>query len=58
MPQAYEKVNGTWVVYGMGDQIAGAMINYEGAQDPRGNQSCDGPLHLRAARRNPVSAGR
>ncbi len=39
VPQAYEKVNGTWVVYGMGDQIAGEMINYEGARDPRGNQS-------------------
>ncbi|QNP66710.1 CapA family protein [Streptomyces genisteinicus] len=37
VPQAYEKVNGTWVVYGMGDQIAGAMINYEGVHDPRGN---------------------
>jgi poly-gamma-glutamate synthesis protein (capsule biosynthesis protein) len=42
VPQAYEKVNGTWVVYGMGDQIAGAMINCEGAQDPRGNQSSMG----------------
>ncbi|MEU3135450.1 CapA family protein [Streptomyces sp. NPDC006854] len=42
VPQAYEKVNGTWVVYGMGDQIAGAMINYEDAQDPRGNQSSMG----------------
>ncbi|WP_019545091.1 CapA family protein [Streptomyces sulphureus] len=30
VPQAYEKVNGTWVVYGMGDQIAGKM------DDPRG----------------------
>jgi poly-gamma-glutamate synthesis protein (capsule biosynthesis protein) len=39
VPQAYEKVNGTWVIYGMGDQIAGEMFNYEGAQDPRGNQS-------------------
>ncbi|MFG2456207.1 CapA family protein [Streptomyces sp. NPDC048523] len=39
VPQAYEKVNGTWVVYGMGDQIAGEMSNHEGAQDPRGNQS-------------------
>ncbi|MEV5440597.1 CapA family protein [Streptomyces sp. NPDC052682] len=39
VPQAYEKVNGTWVVYGMGDQIAGAMVNHQGAQDPRGNQS-------------------
>ncbi|MDH6220720.1 CapA family protein [Streptomyces pseudovenezuelae] len=39
VPQAYEKVNGTWVVYGMGDQIAGEMTNYEGVQDPRGNES-------------------
>lgn len=39
VPQAYEKVNGTWVVYGMGDQIAGAMVNDEGAQEPRGNES-------------------
>lgn len=39
VPQAYEKVNGTWVVYGLGDQIAGEMSNKEGAQDPRGNQS-------------------
>jgi poly-gamma-glutamate synthesis protein (capsule biosynthesis protein) len=30
VPQAYEKVNGTWVVYGMGDQLAGRM------NDPRG----------------------
>ncbi|MCX5054158.1 CapA family protein [Streptomyces sp. NBC_00201] len=39
VPQAYEKVNGTWVVYGMGDQIAGEMTNNAGAQDPRGNES-------------------
>ncbi len=39
VPQAYEKVNGTWVVYGMGDQVAGAMYNQQGVQDPRGNQS-------------------
>ncbi|MFD5854634.1 MULTISPECIES: CapA family protein [Streptomyces] len=39
VPQAYEKVNGTWVVYGMGDQVAGAMYNSQGVQDPRGNQS-------------------
>ncbi|MDG9718953.1 CapA family protein [Streptomyces sp. DH24] len=39
VPQAYEKVNGTWVVYGMGDQIAGSMVNHSGARDPRGNQS-------------------
>ncbi|MFI2035084.1 CapA family protein [Streptomyces bottropensis] len=38
VPQAYEKVNGTWVVYGMGDQVAGAMKNHSGAFDPRGNQ--------------------
>ncbi|QGV82439.1 CapA family protein [Streptomyces ficellus] len=42
VPQAYEKVNGTWVVYGMGDQIAGDMINYNGAFDPRGNQGTIG----------------
>ncbi|MBW1599596.1 CapA family protein [Streptomyces sp. JJ38] len=30
VPQPYEKVNGTWVVYGMGDQVAGVM------NDPRG----------------------
>ncbi|OQR62410.1 hypothetical protein B6E66_19165 [Streptomyces maremycinicus] len=39
VPQAYEKVNGTWVVYGMGDQIAGEMFNHQGVRDPRGNQS-------------------
>ncbi|MFR9800531.1 CapA family protein [Streptomyces sp. MS06] len=39
VPQAYEKVNGTWVVYGMGDQIAGEMFNGTGARDRRGNQS-------------------
>ncbi|MFI9169048.1 CapA family protein [Streptomyces lincolnensis] len=39
VPQAYEKVNGTWVVYGMGDQVAGEMFNHQGARDPRGNQS-------------------
>ncbi|MFG2602713.1 CapA family protein [Streptomyces sp. NPDC048514] len=39
VPQAYEKVNGTWVVYGMGDQIAGEMYNGRGVQDRRGNES-------------------
>ncbi|KUN86364.1 CapA family protein [Streptomyces griseoruber] len=39
VPQAYEKVNGTWVVYGMGDQIAGEMVNPQGVEDPRGNES-------------------
>ncbi|WP_328875326.1 CapA family protein [Streptomyces sp. NBC_00287] len=42
VPQAYEKVNGTWVIYGMGDQIAGQMYNHGGAPDPRGNQSTIG----------------
>ncbi|MFD8820730.1 CapA family protein, partial [Streptomyces sp. NPDC059627] len=39
IPQAYEKVNGTWVVYGLGDQLAGEMHNSQGRLDPRGNQS-------------------
>ncbi|MEU6810064.1 CapA family protein [Streptomyces sp. NPDC046831] len=39
VPQPYEKVNGTWVVYGMGDQIAGQLTDGRGAPDPRGNQS-------------------
>ncbi|OII67668.1 CapA family protein, partial [Streptomyces sp. CC77] len=38
VPQAYEKVGGTWIVYGMGDQIAGRMVNHSGAYDPRGNE--------------------
>ncbi|MFF8811471.1 CapA family protein [Streptomyces pactum] len=33
VPQPYEKVNGVWVVYGMGDQLAGVM------PDPRGQLS-------------------
>ncbi|MFJ9870647.1 CapA family protein [Streptomyces sp. NPDC101165] len=39
VPQAYEKVNGTWVVYGLGDQIAGEMYNDKGVQDSRANDS-------------------
>ncbi|MFE4857155.1 CapA family protein [Streptomyces sp. NPDC056670] len=39
IPQAYEKVNGTWIVYGEGDQIAGEMFNDTGARDDRGNMS-------------------
>ncbi|MFJ4808922.1 CapA family protein [Streptomyces longwoodensis] len=39
VPQAYEKVNGTWVVYGTGDQVAGETTNDQGATDPRGRQS-------------------
>ncbi|MET9512467.1 CapA family protein [Streptomyces flavidovirens] len=42
VPQAYEKVNDTWVIYGMGDQIAGPMVNHSGAYDPRGNQGTIG----------------
>ncbi|MGW6155902.1 CapA family protein, partial [Streptomyces sp. NPDC055144] len=42
VPQAYEKVNGTWVVYGMGDQIAGDMFNDDGAKDARGNEGTIG----------------
>ncbi|WP_225830009.1 CapA family protein [Streptomyces sp. NK08204] len=42
VPQAYEKVNGTWVIYGMGDQIAGEMHNGHGTRDPRGNESTIG----------------
>ncbi|MEU7554881.1 CapA family protein [Streptomyces sp. NPDC044571] len=37
IPQAYEQLNGTWIVYGMGDQVAGEMFNYSGARDMRGN---------------------
>ncbi|MFI1281097.1 CapA family protein [Streptomyces sp. NPDC020858] len=37
IPQPYEKVNGTWIAYGMGDQVAGEMFNYTGARDLRGN---------------------
>ncbi|MFJ7207238.1 CapA family protein [Streptomyces sp. NPDC098789] len=31
--------NGTWVIYGMGDQVAGEMFNHTGARDLRGNMS-------------------
>ncbi|MFK0197072.1 CapA family protein [Streptomyces lavendulae] len=37
IPQAYEKVGGSWIVYGMGDQVAGEMFNHSGARDMRGN---------------------
>ncbi|MFD5268301.1 CapA family protein [Streptomyces sp. NPDC058335] len=39
VPQAYEKVNGTWVVYGLGDQVAGGTPTRAGVVDPRANQS-------------------
>ncbi|MFD3518993.1 CapA family protein [Streptomyces sp. NPDC058653] len=42
VPQAYEKVNGTWIIYGMGDQIAGEMTNHAGQSDPRGTQGSIG----------------
>ncbi|MEW1722461.1 CapA family protein [Streptomyces sp. NPDC093109] len=42
VPQAYEKVNGTWIIYGMGDQIAGIMTNDDGELDGRGNQGSIG----------------
>ncbi|MBG0850820.1 CapA family protein [Streptomyces spinoverrucosus] len=42
VPQAYEKVNGTWVIYGMGNQVAGQMTNRRRAPDPRANQSTIG----------------
>ncbi|MGW3730529.1 CapA family protein [Streptomyces sp. F001] len=42
VPQAYEKVNGTWVVYGTGDQVTGQMPDRQGVPDPRGTQSTIG----------------
>jgi poly-gamma-glutamate synthesis protein (capsule biosynthesis protein) len=39
VPQPYEKVNGTWVVYGLGDQIAGETADGHGTRDPRRTQS-------------------
>ncbi|WP_153812112.1 CapA family protein [Streptomyces sp. SUK 48] len=39
VPQPYEKVNGTWVVYGLGDQISDELDAGDGSRDPRGNES-------------------
>ncbi|MET8942845.1 CapA family protein [Streptomyces sp. NPDC004542] len=39
VPQPYEKVNGTWVVYGMGDQITGAPSDDRSVRNGRGNGS-------------------
>lgn len=39
VPQPYEKVNGTWVVYGTGDQIAGQPAGERTPRDPRSRQS-------------------
>ncbi|KAF4410591.1 MULTISPECIES: CapA family protein [Streptomyces] len=49
VPQAYEKVNGTWVVYGLGDQVAsfvpekyrgneGSMARFTFAPEPDGER--------------------
>ncbi|TJZ54695.1 CapA family protein [Streptomyces piniterrae] len=38
-PQAYEKVNGTWVVYGLGDQLTGRVPTVRGTLDARANES-------------------
>lgn len=54
IPQAYEKVNGTWIVYGMGDQVAGEMFNYSGARDMRGNYGSIGRFTFTP----PAEAGR
>ncbi|MCB5180705.1 CapA family protein [Streptomyces antimicrobicus] len=53
VPQAYEKVNGTWIVYGMGDQVAGTMYNHSGDFDPRGNYSSLGRFRFEP----PATAG-
>lgn len=42
VPQAYEQVNGVWIIYGMGDQIAGTMTNDDGELDSRGNHGSIG----------------
>ncbi|MFJ5547908.1 CapA family protein [Streptomyces sp. NPDC093225] len=53
VPQAYEKVNGTWVVYGMGDQVSGRMVNYADQPDPRGNYGSIGRFRFEP----PTTAG-
>ncbi|MFE1958685.1 CapA family protein [Streptomyces sp. NPDC059479] len=42
VPQPYQKVNGTWIIYGMGDQVAGTMTNSDGELDGRGNHGSIG----------------
>ncbi|MEU5597972.1 CapA family protein [Streptomyces sp. NPDC020298] len=39
VPQAYEKVNGTWVAYGLGDQVTGAPPDDRNARNRSGNES-------------------
>ncbi|MEU6553796.1 CapA family protein [Streptomyces sp. NPDC046915] len=39
VPQAYEKVNGTWVAYGLGDQITGVPPDDRSARNRSGNES-------------------
>ncbi|WP_411104644.1 CapA family protein [Streptomyces sp. cmx-4-9] len=54
VPQAYEKVNGTWIIYGMGDQVAGQMFNPSGDEDPRGGYGSLGRFTFAP----PAAAGR
>ncbi|WP_329042285.1 CapA family protein [Streptomyces sp. NBC_00178] len=42
VPQAYEKVNGTWIAYGSGNQIAGAAVGHDGVPDPRAGEGAMG----------------
>ncbi|MFF4243147.1 CapA family protein [Streptomyces sp. NPDC001822] len=42
VPQAYEKVNGTWIVYGTGNQITGPAADRDGVPDPRAGESSMG----------------
>ncbi|MGW7257457.1 CapA family protein [Streptomyces sp. NPDC054834] len=39
VPQAYEKVNGTWVAYGLGDQVTGAPPDDRSTRNRSGNES-------------------
>ncbi|MEU6477456.1 CapA family protein [Streptomyces sp. NPDC047017] len=39
VPQPYEKVNGTWVIYGTGDQIADPAADAQAPPDPRAHLS-------------------
>ncbi|MFF4394442.1 CapA family protein [Streptomyces sp. NPDC001480] len=39
VPQAYEKVNGTWVAYGLGDQITGTPPDDRNVRNRGGNES-------------------
>lgn len=39
VPQPYEKVNGTWVAYGLGDQVTGTSSDDRSTRNGRGNES-------------------